>query len=283
MRFLYFGSFGPYNTESYIAQSLRELDHVVDCVDRVEQGAGEITARLNREKYDVLLFSKVTSSFGVQLDMAKNNEVKTVCWLFDLYWDWRKNFKNLPMWKADYVFTTDGGHNEEWKALGVNHQLLRQGVLGQERLSLKPNYEYDVAFVGSLHYIYRDRLVSFLKSNYNFLHVTNKRGLHLNKELSRVKVVVGDSAPSPHYWSNRSYEVTGRGGFLIHSETEGYKEEFPHVPTFHRTDFKQMTGIIDHYLEDDREREELKQKQFEHTANFTYFNRCKELCKRILS
>jgi hypothetical protein len=37
-------------------------------------------------------------------------------------------------------------------------------------------------------------------------------------------VVLGDSAPSPKYWSDRVPCTLGRGGLLAHPDTEGFEE-----------------------------------------------------------
>ena len=283
MKFLYYGSFGPHNTESWIAHALKKQGHEVKCLPRNSYGASGVSSELSRNKYDVLLFTKTPPAFDLAIKTARKVGTTSVCWLFDLYWGWRKNVEKQSMWKADYVFTTDGGHEKQWESIGVSHETLRQGIHAPEYKKFECVKGYDVAFVGSAHYEHRKELFRFLKQNYNFLHIHNTRGINLNKKLAQVKVVVGDSVPSPHYWSNRAYEVTGRGGFLIHPEVKGFEEEFDTVPTFPHNDFDALRNLIDYYLENVNKREYLRAEQFIECGNYTYDRRVEDLCKHLSS
>ena len=115
--------------------------------------------------------------------------------------------------------------------------------------------------------------------------VTNLRGNALTDHLRASGVVVGDSYPAPHYWSNRIYETLGRGGFLIHPKTEGMDEEFEagkHYVEFKRGDYKQLIRLINYYLEHTEEREAIRQAGFEHVKkHLTYTHRCQVLIDRI--
>ena len=70
-------------------------------------------------------------------------------------------------------------------------------------------------------------LMQFLEQTYGkrFAHFGNDgkhivRGDELNRVYASAKVVVGDTLcidfTYPHYWSDRIYETTGRGGMIVH-------------------------------------------------------------------
>lgn len=286
LKFLYYGSFGTFNTETWIAYGLRELGHEVVEIDKTTHGCVAVEQALRQEKPHVLLFAKVPTEFDKTITLAKGMGIKTVCWLFDLYHGWRN--LNVPQFKADLVFTTDGGNDKEWKRLGINHITLRQGIHEPEHIMYEAKQKYKVAFIGSAHYPERIKLLQFLKETYgsDFHHFGQNgelRNLDLNERLAETSVIVGDSVPSRGYWSNRVYEITGRGGFLIHPFVEGLRQEFDSIPYFEYGNYKDLKYKIDHYLEDDFTRELLRVAQFKECEKYTYTKRCKELCRHILS
>ena len=107
--------------------------------------------------------------------------------------------------------------------------------------------------------------------------------------LGKVKVFVGDSYPSPNYWSNRIYEITGRGGFLLHPETIGLDEEFiagKHYIAYkrpgNRAGWQVLQGLIDYWVTHDKEREQIRQQGFAHCGkHYTYTHRVKTLLEHI--
>jgi spore maturation protein CgeB len=104
------------------------------------------------------------------------------------------------------------------------------------------------------------------------------RGTALNYLYAKTKVVVGDSVISPNYWSNRVVETLGRGGFLIHKEVEGIKEEYPYLVTY--TDYGDLKAKITYYLAHDDERMEIIKKNYEWVLNnYTCDKKCAELIK----
>jgi len=94
------------------------------------------------------------------------------------------------------------------------------------------------------------------------------RGLGLNELLRSVKIVVGDSLPGDHYWSNRLYEQRGRGGFLLHPHTAGISSEFEigkELVLYPRGNMEELKDTIDYYVDHDEERERIR---------LCGFNRC---------
>ena len=299
----YIGNFEqPYKSENYIAYAL-EQNGV--CVTRWQQDQPADLCRLaehiHSQHPDFVLFTKnrVPGDGAAFIRDLQHRGIKTVCWLFDLYFDlpWDAAFGGSPdesQFLCDHVFTTDGGHQRRWAERGVCHDVLRQGIHAPEAmLGNSHATDVEVAFVGTPYYGERIRLIEFLRKTYGgrFEHYglggiePEVRGLALNDLLASVKVVVGDSMPSPYYWSNRVYEVIGRGGFLLHPRVEGLDQEVregEHIMTFEYGNLGQVRELVDHYLDDETARERIRLAGFRHVReNHTYTHRCRELLQRI--
>ena len=250
---------------------------------------------------DFVLFCKARTgrSGHLIIEDLKKAGIKTVSWLFDLYWDLPpdRGITRSPLdppFDCDYVFTTDGGHEKEWKDHGVSHYLLRQGchlpeaVLGQKVLGVPP-----IVFTGSIVFRQRMRLLRHMHDKYkkDFAHygsggnMPETRQLKLNDVFASAKIVLGDSQPSPKYWSNRIYEVLGRGGFLIHPLVEGIDKEFgpyKHFIPYTFGNFDELDEIINYYLTHDEEREKIRLAGHEYCKeNYTYTKRVAEMLKTI--
>lgn len=70
-----------------------------------------------------------------------------------------------PMFFTRYVFTADGGHQDEWARLGVDHRWLRPAVRhdAMHRGKYRAEYACDVAFVGSNGIGYHDKAWPYRK------------------------------------------------------------------------------------------------------------------------
>ena len=248
MIFGYYGNFNMnWSTETYIADALERAGHTV--------------VRLNRNNTtlidcDYVLFAKL---FKIDIILkARKKGIPTVCWVFDLkrgsplYHN-----KDFIHYKADIVITTDG--DDEYPTI-------KQAVHKPEKKMIVGKKIYDVIFVGSAYrHGGRDKMIQRIKPKV----FQGVRGLALNRILGQSKIVLGDSYPASNYWSNRVYEMTGRGGFLIHPITEGLPE---YIPQFERGKEKEM---IRYYLTHEKEREELRKVQFRNCP--TYDDRIKDL------
>lgn len=264
--------------EEHIALSFERLGHEVQRLH--ERGIAEqIIAKIDSP--DVVLWFKLNNPCPEKIVEACK-EYKTVCWVFDLYIGYQREHRlSHQCFKAKYVFTTDGGHQKEFKEKGINHQVLRQGIFEDERYALPQKPEHDVIFVGSDNPYYKERtgIMNRLALKYKFkwfgkMNTNEVRGKALNELFSKTKIVVGDSVVSPHYWSNRVVETLGRGGFLIHREVEGIKEEYPHLVTYDGT-YKDLCDKIDYYLSHDEERNQIVRKNEVKTTQ--------QQCEKLLS
>lgn len=283
MKILYIGKFEKLWDEEYIARSFEMLGHQVI---RVDEKAIKIPDTIRAEMPDIVLFAKlqITSSIAI-LKTCKELNITTICWIFDLYWGYTREpqIKHLQAFKADIVITTDGGHDQKFKDLGINHHCVRQGIYKPECYLTEGTRALDVIFVGSHNpNNQRQEIINKLQQDFNLKWFgrenTNEiRSVALNDLFANSKIVVGDSVFSPYYWSNRVVETLGRGGFLIHREVQGLKVEYPFIVTY--TDYEDLKAKIQYYLEHDKEREELRKKNFEWVRdNYT----CDKQCAKII-
>jgi hypothetical protein len=298
-RIIYIGDFrASFSTENYIAWAFQELGYDVTCIQEGSLYIGSVESMVSEVKAidpDFVLFSKGRPRGNTEafIEHLKKHGIKTCVWLFDLYFDlpgdrkYKLLRKEAPF-NCEYIVSTDGGHEKEFADAGIKHRTVRQGIYEKEAILYERPKDINVLFVGGDYFKNRKTLFDSLKAWYGkgFVLIGNTpdnqvRGLALNELYASSKVVVGDSQPSPRYWSNRIYETLGRGGFLIHPYVEGLEEEFEigkHLVTFPRGDFAKLKELIDYYLEHDEEREQIRKAGFEHIKkHYTYKERCKEL------
>lgn len=194
-----------------------------------------------------------------------------------------------PSWKVDHFFSTDGGHEAEYKARGVNHHWLPSGVVeyGCFKGQFCEVFASDVGFVGSVgyhpEYPFRTEMVRRLKDHYGtrFRTYAGMRETALNNVYASVKVVVGDHcfAGLPFYWSDRLPETCGRHGFLLYPRTEGIT-----IPTalYKPQDVNDLIENIDYWLANEKQRREIQDIAFEHVKQHdTYTQRLQEVLKVI--
>jgi len=295
MKILYLGNFKEsWRTEVYVLKALEKLDIKVK---KVQEGKSVLPI-IKRFKPDYFLYSKAnnTPDLAEALDYCNENDIFSVCWLYDLYWGTPREgeAREHIRFNADLVLDTDGGHDKMWRKFGVNHRVLRQGILREEAKIVAPNRKYpeDIVFIGSNYkwWSYRGKLLKFLKNTYGnkFAHRGQNnefRGKKLNELIASSKIVIGDSVYSPKYWSNRVYETIGRGGFLIHPKVAHLEREFEYYKCFVPYDpgnFEQLKEIIDYYLSHDEEREKIKLAGYKYCVNnYTYKIRVNQLIKII--
>ena len=283
MKIAFIGKFQRLHDEEYIARSFE----MIGCeVKRISQHIAwnDMVQVIDAFQPDILLFCKWEKPKEMIPFIQKwqRNGMKTVCWLFDLYFDYAREYqvRNKSFFRADFVFTTDGGHNHRFASMGINHFCIRQGIFKDEcKLLPFQDIKHKVVFIGSESPVYPERtaLVKELGAEWFGRKDTNHiRGLELNELYASTGIVIGDSFPSPFYWSNRVVETLGRGGFLIHKEVDGLKKEYPDIVTYtYAEDLKQK---IDYYLSHEDERREIVKKNFELVRErYTMDKKCQQL------
>lgn len=277
------------------------MGYEVTCVQINETSAEKYLAMANSGRYDLLLTGKgwIQGTPAEYDAVYKKVVIPKVCWFFDLVFGIKRQFLiNTwpPLTQADLVFTTDGGHQAEFEARGVNHVCLRQGVFQDEAVLGEKHEAEDVIFIGTnshrqdFDWEHRDKLLNFLKTTYKkrfkwYGKTDGVRGKELNNLLASAKIVVGCSVYSPYYWSNRLYDVIGRGGFLMFPLIDGIEKEFTpykHFVPYTYYDFEGLKTKIDYFLKHDKEREAIKLSGFEHAKKYhTYLLRCEKLMEIV--
>lgn len=279
--------------EEYIALGFEKLGHEII---RIEDSTitTEICELLGKSRPDLVLWTKLRTDDPTKLrEYCRRQKLTTVCWVFDLYFDYHREYqlRSHPAFTADYVFTTDGGHEHEFKTIGIKHKCVRQGIANAECFLEPFNNPKGAVFVGTDNptHPYRTEMITVVKNHIQDFEWIGRgdpremRGPALNKLYSTKKLVIGDSVYSPHYWSNRVVETLGRGGFLIHPEVEGIKEEYPHLITYKRGDFDELRKLLTYYNTHEEERQEVVKKNFEWVRdNYTVDKKCAELLSHIV-
>lgn len=175
------------------------------------------------------------------LATARDARIPTAGVHLDLYWTRPQREAEIgrtPWWQCDWVFTADGGHQPEFTARGVNHRWLPPPA---SRRWLAPGtvdrarWPAPIVFVGTCppgaHRDHRRRLLAWARRRYGsrFAHygTPDRRvwGEDLSSLYATARVVLGESVPSPYYWSDRVPLTVARGGVFTHQATPGLAEQ----------------------------------------------------------
>jgi hypothetical protein len=291
MKILYVADFKyHYSTETYIESAFLNQGHEVSRA--MPSKPLDLALRALAKKPDLILVGKREVAWmGSFLRECKAVDVTTATWMFDLFFGYRSS-RPIQMRLSDLLFSTDGGHDKEFADLRSGmapHITLRQGVDRGEREYHVRRQLQDCAFFGTPHYTWRATYLRRLRQAYGkrFVLHDRYRGIALNMRLAECKVVIGDSYPSPNYWSNRVYETIGRGGFLLHPPTDGLDVEFTageHYIECPR-EWNEAKDCIDYWLDSsrDKRREEIRRAGFDHCGRYTYDHRVQELLDHVES
>lgn len=233
----------------------------------------------------------VLGDLNWMLSQLRQSGIKTASFHLDRFWglnqlDQREErIGTHPFWRTDKVFTADGGNDDKFKALGINHIWMPPAVVERDCKFGSPNLQFNspIAFTGSQgyhpEYIFRLNMVNRLRERYatNFRIYNGIREQALNDLYATAKIIVGDhcfAGSAPKYWSDRLPEVLGRGGFLIYPETEGL--EIPGLVTYQGGNIEDLFKKIDYWLDDDRNQERIRRRNEAHEfvkKNHTYTQR----------
>lgn len=191
--------------------------------------------------------------------------IPTVGIHMDLYW-------SIPVreplvgadtwWSCQYVFTADGGNQPRFEERGVNHFWMPP-AMGVRYYGLIPPpptdrlWKVQACFVGTpghpVHGDHRQELIAWGKKRYGawwrlYGRSTKVYGPKLNNVYAASRFVLGDSAPSDYYWSDRVPITLGRGGVMAYPRTVGmeqwgFNEE--NMVLFDRYNFAEMQEQLD--------------------------------------
>lgn len=298
MQILFLGNFeAPYSSENYHKKTLEKMGHTVipiqegrATVDHILSYKPDLFVWIHTHDWPLIQMNYV-------LDVFAHRGVITLTYHLDLWIGLnRQKEMNESYFNVQHFFTVDkmmadylNRHTETYG------HYVRAGVFEDDCYYEKSLMLHEVIFVGAYNYhpeySYRKKLIDWLRKNISsFEHINNgTRGAALNKLYAGTKIVVGDSCcinlTYPYYWSDRVYETTGRGGFIIHPYIKGMEEDFEdkkHLVYYKYDDFNELHEKIQYYLNHPEEREAIRIAGQQHTKNnHTYTHRWKEILNQI--
>ncbi len=257
-----------------------------------------------------------TPNIHLVLDECKRRSIPSVGYHLDLWLgiEREKDLKSDSYWKIDYFFSVDKLMVELLNSMSgmPKTYFLPAGVFEDECYigEFKPEYAHDVIFVGSRGYhpewSYRPQLIKWLEDTYGDRFAQyggggkgTIRGKELNDLYASAKVVIGDTLCKdfkyPYYLSDRLFETTGRGGFIIHPYIKVIEELYKSVlldndvkpsdseiVTYPFNNFEVLKGLIDKFINDDELRKKIQLNGFEAAKKYhTYTNRLSYLIETI--
>ena len=284
MQIAYAGNFDPpHSTENEVRKALEHLGHDVWlCQEGQPDRWRELTDRAH--EFDVILWTRTKDlcdriPVTAQRDMlvsARRANVPTVGYHLDRFFGLGNGRADSvwtePFFRCQYFVQTDGAHEAEFAAAGVNAVWMPPAVSEFECVPGTPRDEWrsDIGFLGSWrHYhgehTHRRELVEWLRATYGdrvrFFPEPGQPGIRgddLRDLIASVKVWVGDSCLAPRadggpmgrYWSDRVPEITGRGGYLLHPEVDDLYE-YHSIETWTMGYWDGLAALIDIALADD--------------------------------
>jgi hypothetical protein len=229
-------------------------------------------------------------------EMLRQIKVPKIAYHLDYYFGISRqtNLENDPFWHCDFVFQPDGDHLDEFKNLGINTYFSPPAIFKDACYLLDRPKNHELIFVGSYNnyhgeWPWRRDLINKLYTYPQFeLYPQGENVVReeaLNELYASTKVVVGDSLCLPNnktYTSDRIFETTGRGGFILFPKIEYLTKIFPKEIFYEVADWDSLHRKIDYYLEHHEERETLRLKCHEITKkNHTYMQRLKKMLEVI--
>lgn len=289
MKIVFLGNFNvSYTSETHHANTLEKLGHeVIRLQESVATAIEIIQASISSDLLIVVHthgWETPLMSLGETLNLIST---PVITYHLDLWLGLQRqnDLINDKFYSSiDYFFATDklmcDWFNDNTDVIG---KYVMAGCYDEEcyLLDNAGSYDTDIIFTGSKGYhsewSYRPKLIDWLSSTYKsrFNHYGNDgikvvRGEELNNLYASSKIVVGDTLcinyDYPYYFSDRLFEVTGRGGFLIFPYIKGIEKAFviegenKEIVTYKFNDFEDLKSKIDYYLENDEERESIRER-----------------------
>jgi len=313
VKIVFLGNFNvPYSSESQYAATFEKMGHKVIRMQEPNVTTDMVlSTALNADMF----FWVHTHGWDLRghrsmaqvLRKLEAAGVPTVAYHLDLYMGLQRwsEYEQHDYFKVKHFFTVDklmaDWLNENTETKG---HYLPAGVFEPECYigEYDKRFDYDVVFVGSRRYHpewqYRPQLVDWLKRTYGdrFAHFGNDgmgvvRGRDLNNLYATAKVVVGDTLCKdftyPYYWSDRIYETTGRGGFIIHPHIDGLDDSFvinEEIIEYKYGDLQQLKDKIDFFLRNEERRVQIQQAGHDRTKrDHTYTNRLQSIINEVKS
>ncbi len=311
MKLAFIGNFNAqYSTENYHKKTFERLGYEVVTFQESDTTVNRIlpialTCDLlywtHTHGWNIGTPSEISDMFR----RLKEKNIPSVGYHLDLWLGLQreKDLHSDPYWGIQHFFTVDK-LMADW--LNGNTQTkgyyLPAGMPESECLLGVPNlekYPHEIIFTGSKgyhhEYPYRAELIDWLHKTYGerFAHyggggLPTVRGPELNNLYASAKIVIGDTLCKdftyPYYFSDRLFEVPGRGGFMIFPDIKGVGEMFgTHELTLYELgNFEELKELIHYYLIEDSEREYKRIFAFERcAADHLYIHRIQTLLKTL--
>lgn len=309
-RIVFLGNFIiPSSSENHHAESLRALGHEV--MQLQEKSADAETIEQLALQADLFVWVHthewVTPGKPMSEVLAKLKEagIPSVTYHLDLWMGLERqhHMRTDDYWNIEHFFTVDK-LMADWlnQNSNIKGHYLQAGVFHKEayRTPAVKVAPWDIVFVGSRGYHkewpYRPRLIQWLQDTYGdrFAHYGGDgrgavRGDNLNRLYSDMKISIGDTLchefKYPYYFSDRVFETTGRGGFIIHPYIKGIEDCFEigkEIVTYQFDNFAELKEKIDYYLGHDDEREKIREAGHVRTKqDHTYMKRWEHILKTV--
>ncbi len=279
----HFNNLGSNYVEEDIKDAFEQLGHEVIAVPEKD------VETLPKYKADMLLFHKAGVGKYIDLNQWVNilNHIpyKKVMWYFDPInlIQGREQFIETVSDYIEHGFLVDDTWRRRHKF--KNLYSLKEGIGTVYKGKVRKEFEYDIVFIGNI-YGEREDFVNFLSQQYGskFKVFNNVFKQDLADLCVSAKIIVAPDYPSNEfYWSSRFYLITGLGGFLVHPDLYGLKEEFTEGKHF--AGYKgprELISTIDYYLENEKSRQAIQvegQKRCLEIATFKH--RIKEMLEYV--
>ncbi len=299
-----------FNTEQHIALTLEKLGHEVNFIQENEIEPNTLTERVRGA--DIFLWTRTWDGKVTTDDLRSIEQlgIPTVSFHLDKYAGIARDGGmglGSAFWNTQWVFSPEGSVQSAriFKEHGINQRYLPAGVFEDDCYIAEPveHFKHDVVFVGGgvdyghAEWPYRRELVMWLQNTYGdrfgkYGHPERTiRGHELNQLYASSKVVIGDSLckdfMDSYYYSDRQFEVTGRGGFLINPYIAGITDHFvdrKEIVLYSFRNFTQLKNMIDYYLEHEDERESIRKAGHERTKREnTYTQRVAQMLNTVIA
>lgn len=317
MKIALLGNFrAPYTSESDYKWTLESMGHTVFKLQETERTGEEVFDIASRCDAFMYIHTHGWKTPGLDLRIVfqelRKLSIPSFAYHLDLWLgiQRQKDILTSDYFHVDHFFTVDkemADYMNKVEGMAEGHYL-PAGVIERDCFlgTSRPKYPQEIIFTGSYEYHkewpYRKRLLDFLHDSYGskfkrYGHPAKDQrdafyimGADLNDLYASAKIVIGDTLcpnfTKPYYFSNRSFEVTGKGGFLIHPYVKGIEECFElgqEIVTYKYGDFRELKDKIDYYLYADQERIKIKLAGHERTKEFhTFTNRLDYMLETIL-
>lgn len=300
MKFLYLypkpNKYYIFRDEQFIIESLKKNGHTVYQVKNFF--ILKIIYYIYKNNINNIIFSSLNIGKKTHrlFKFLKNKNFNIYWWYFDSANTSIKRFNDVckVAQQSLIFFNRDKINFLKYKNNGINPIWLDQGVPNiLKYVKTDYQYDYDIGFFGSLSMVHRDRaqLLKKIDEKYKLVVYSKDKKDFLNKgfknvknyvfkdvipdKVARVKIIIvlNASCSGPYYWSDRIHIMLGSGAFCLTENIEGIEKSYinkKHHILFN--DEKSLFDSINHWLNNDCEREEIRYNGFLHAQKYHSYN-----------